>query len=114
VRLGITKAQYDCTTCRREPEFKEIWGCTTDTEHPLFGIETDDGGSEFIHRCPIALLRGTGTWDVFALYSHYEAGHLPEAGGVHDQHPKVMRAFEFIAGETAQHEQAKAETREDG
>jgi len=111
--LGITKAKYDCATCRREPEFKEIWGCTTDTKHPLFGIETDDGGTEFIHRCPIALLRGTGTWDVFTAYWHYGNNHLLEAGGTDDQCPKLMRAIEFIGAEVAQHEQAEAE-REDG
>jgi len=79
---------------------REHWGCTEPTaKRPVvfhvWGEEVE------LFRCPRAVLRGTGTWEVFRHYNNFKSGFLPEAGGINDQPRKLMRAIEFISGEMA-------------
>jgi hypothetical protein len=36
------------------------------------------------------------------LFSHYESGHMPAAGGITDQPHKIMQAFLIISDRRAQ------------
>ena len=79
---------------------KEHWGCEKPTAKRPVVYRV--WGREFsIRRCPRALLRGTGVWEVFRYYNNFKNGFLPEAGGINDQPGKLMQAIDFISGEMA-------------
>lgn len=80
----------------RDPEIQEMWGCKGETSEYPIEVETEDGGTETVRRCPWALVNESGAWTVMRYWGHYKNHHLPGRGGVDDQPLKLMAAIEFV------------------
>lgn len=68
----------------------------------------DGSGEEGIYRCAGSLMSGD-IGDVMRAYSAYEAGHLPDDGGMQDQAAPFVDAVHAISSEIARirNEEAK-------
>lgn len=64
-------------------------------------------GVEIVKRCPMALLRGTGTFEVFEAYGDYKAGYLPVAGAIYDQSASFMKAVRMIDAAVNRHQDSE-------
>ena len=87
----------DCPKACKNPLIAGKWGCKpkTKSEFP-FTVDTDDGGTEKIWRCPYAILRQTDVWQVMFYFRLYRKEILPVAGGSLEQPMKLMEALDFL------------------
>ena len=97
----------DCERCKREPVFKEVWGC--DSETATTPIKYESGGKKNqTRRCPIALLKGTNITEVLDAYWWLEKGIAPVSGGRGGQSNTFVEAVAIIRDIVGKHERKQA------
>jgi len=73
-------------------------GCREEAPAPVFDLD-----GEIFNRCPRTYVTPEVA-DLLRLYTHYDKGFLPVAGGVLDQTPQYLAAMSIIAAEVAEQE----------
>ena len=97
----------NCEQCKREPDFKEIWGCEGETARTPIVYEI--GGVEYVtRRCPVALLEGTGIHEVLDAYWWTEKGIAPVSGGLEAQSCTFVDAVAIIRNLVDKHERQQS------
>lgn len=107
--MALGEVKRSCSTCKVNPEARKAWGCEQDTEFPQFELpfclrcngtnaecEMCHGSARVpIFRCPLALV-GSEHYEMVSLFSHYQRGFLPDAGGILDQAPAFLDGVRLL------------------
>lgn len=79
--------------CPTEPELRRNLGCDEEAPRAVFSL----GGVEH-RRCPMHYL-DDDAWEFLRSYGHYQAGFLPESGGIADQSATFLAACAYLGSE---------------